>query len=80
MTDNLKAIINTPAGKELRELLLSERESLNRIPQSLNPFTFFGSMIDVMASQKAIIKIDNLLSKIGVVKEVVKKDPRDRYE
>lgn len=77
---NLQDIINTPAGKELRELLISERNRMDRIPQNLNPFLFIGSLIDLMACQKAIKKIDNLLIKIGITKEVIKKDPRDRYE
>lgn len=77
---NLQDIINTPAGKELRELLISERAEMNRIPETLNPFLFIGSLLELIACQKAIKKIDNLLIKIGITKEVVKKDPRDRYE
>jgi len=80
MLDNLKAIINTPAGQELREYLLEERDKMNKLPRTLNPFLFFGSMIEILASQKAIIKIDLILNKLGITKEVIKKDPRDQYE
>lgn len=77
--DNLRRAINAEVGKDLREYLLIELEAMNKLPKTINPFSFFGSMIEVMACRKAIDKIENILNKINITKEVNKKDPRDTY-
>jgi len=77
--ENLRKAINADVGKDLREFLLLEAEIMNRLPKTINPFNFFGSMIEVIASRKALDKIENMLNKLNITKDVAKKDSRDMY-
>jgi hypothetical protein len=78
---NIRTILQTEPGQDLKEFLLSEinkLRDLDNIKVSLNPIK---TTIELRATEKAyrlLLDIYNLL--INLSGEVKGKDPRDRYD
>jgi uncharacterized protein YqgV (UPF0045/DUF77 family) len=79
--ENIRRIINTDPGQDLKEFILSEinkLKDLDNIKVSLNPIT---TTIELRATEKAYRKLLDIYRLLVTVSgDLQSKDPKDNYD
>ncbi len=77
----LKKILNSPAGKELKEYLLGKLRELKNIDNIKRYKTEKAQIIEVDSQQKAYYKLKDILGELITIEEVNDTKPeKDRYD
>ena len=77
----LKSILNSDSGRELREFLLRELATLEHIGSIQEKDTAEEQAIEVKAQKRAYIKVKEIFEKvIDLSKEKKESDPRDSLD
>lgn len=75
----IKELFKTDIGQKIQKYIEVEITKMDSISDKITPFNFFGSMIEILAKQKAIKKLEDIMM-ITKLTKINIKDPKDRWD
>jgi len=79
--DEIRKILNSPAGTELKEYLLGKVAELQNIENINEKSTATEQALEVKAQKRAYDKLKSIMDEIGIMSnKPTIKDPRDSYD